>query len=214
MQEHALWKLMHDSGLTPAGVYLCTVSAADGGGMSPTILAQTTGSRALTAARSPAAERPVLVLDQHGANQGANVIATDACTIAGASGADSCYSLTDRGTFDYLTSGTDPAGTITHLQIVTRDNDASAPGGANELINYFHVYIINPAKPSETVNLQGAQDFVSVLTSSAFQSQLKTYLNTTTDPGGAPFKPTASPGLTLGGVDRRGHRRAAGDRQR
>ena len=80
-----------------------------------------------------------------------------------------CYVLTDRGTFDYLASGTDPAGSIPNLKIVTRDDSASAPGGADELINYFHVYIINPNKPGETVNLTAAKDFVSFLTSSTFQ---------------------------------------------
>src|SRR6202012_1893433 len=119
-------------------------------------------------------------------NQAANVVATNACTAGGGNGAE-CYSLPYRGTFDYLVSGNDPAGTIPNLKIVTRDNSASAPGGAHELTNYFHVYIINPNKPGETVNVPAAQDFVTFLTSQAFQSQLKSYLNTTTDPGGAPF---------------------------
>ena len=72
--------------------------------------------------------------------------------------ANSCYTLTDRGTFDFLASKNSPsAGTtgIPHLAIVARDNSASAPGGANALINYFHAYIINPSKPGETVNLDG-----------------------------------------------------------
>ncbi len=64
------------------------------------------------------------------------------------------------------------------------------------LVNYFHVYIINPSKPGETVNLPAAQDFVSFLTSQAFQSQLKTYLPTT-DPAGPPFVADASPNLTV-----------------
>ena len=108
-------------------------------------------------------------------NQAANVVATNACTGTGVV-ANGCYSLTDRGTYDYLASGTDPAGTIPGLQILTRDNSASAPGGANELINYFHAYIINPNSPGETVNLPAAQDFINLLTSSAVQAQLKYYL--------------------------------------
>src|SRR6202012_809132 len=95
-------------------------------------------------------------------NQAASVLAANSCN-GFQSGPNTCYVLTDRGTFDYLASGTDPAGTIANLKIVTRDNDASAPGGANELINYFHVYIINPSKPGETVNMTAAQDFVSFL---------------------------------------------------
>ena len=71
------------------------------------------------------------------------------------------------------------AATVTNLKIVTRDSSANGPRRPYELINYFHVYIINPSKPGETVNLTAAQDFVSFLTSPAFQSQLKTYLPTT-----------------------------------
>jgi ABC-type tungstate transport system permease subunit len=198
VQEHALWKLMFDSGLTPAGVVVCAVSDADGGGMSPInpTTQATSGQPCPDSGTVSGAgnDNPPWYVINAGANQGANVLATDACTLGAVPGG--CYSLTDRGTFDYLVSGTDPAGTITHLQIVTRDNAASAPGGANELTNYFHVYVLNPAKPNQTVNLQGARDFVSVLTSSTFQSRLATYLNNTSDPGGAPFRADASPGLT------------------
>jgi ABC-type tungstate transport system permease subunit len=199
VQEHALWKLMFDSGLTPAGVVVCNVSAADGGGMSPILPATqaTSGQPCPDSGTVASPNNPPWYLINSGANQGANVVATNACTIPTAVAA-SCYSLTDRGTFDYLSSGTSPSAPtgIPNLQMVTRDNDASAPGGSNELINYFHVYIINPAKPGQTVNVQGAQDFVSLLTSSGFQSSLKTYLNTTTDPGGPPFKAVASPSIT------------------
>ena len=88
--------------------------------------------------------------------------------------------------------------------MVTRQNSASAPGGAFELINYFHVYIINPAKPNETVNLPAAQDFVNFLTSPTFQSQLKNYLPTG-DPGGPPFVADASPNLTASGIPAKYH---------
>ncbi len=44
-----------------------------------------------------------------GLTQGPNVLAANACTGL-PSGANCCYVLTDRGTFDYLASGTDPAG--------------------------------------------------------------------------------------------------------
>ncbi len=64
------------------------------------------------------------------------------------SGANSCYVFTDRGTFDFLVGRGHHHGRARawspNLKIVTRDNSASAPGGANELTNYFHVYIINP----------------------------------------------------------------------
>ena len=89
---------------------------------------------------------------------------------------NSCYVFTDSGTYDYLASGTDPAGTIPALKVVPSDNSASAPGGAFELINYFHGYIINPSKPGQTVNLTAAQDFLNYITSPAVQAQVATYL--------------------------------------
>ena len=35
IEEHAIWQLVNDAGLTPAGVTLCTVTAPNGGGMAP-----------------------------------------------------------------------------------------------------------------------------------------------------------------------------------
>jgi tungstate transport system substrate-binding protein len=197
--EHGYWQLVNDSGLTPAGVSLCTVSAADGGGMSPinTAVQATSGQPCPDSGTvSVPANLPAWYKINAG-NQAANVVATNACTGAGVV-ANGCYSLTDRGTYDFLASGTDPAGTIPNLKIVTRDNSASAPGGANALINYFHAYIINPSSPGETVNLTAAQDFVNFLTSSAIQGQLKNYLPTV-DPGGPPFVADASPTITAAG---------------
>ena len=196
VEEHAIWALVASSGLQPASLTLCTVSAADGGGMSP--IAASAG----VANGGPCPDSGT-VLSSHapswyqitGTSQASTVETTNNCN-----GFKGCYTITDRGTFDYLSSGTDTsAATITNLKIVTRNNSASAPGGQYELINYFHVYIINPSKPGETVNLTAAQDFVSFLTSPTFQSQLKTYLPTT-DPGGPPFVADASPNLTVSGL--------------
>jgi tungstate transport system substrate-binding protein len=198
--EHGYWQLVSSAGLTPAGVVLCTVSAADGGGMSPIDPSvQATSGQACPDSGTVAGTNNDLPswYKINSGNQAANVIATNACTGTGVV-ANSCYSLTDRGTFDFLASGTDPAGTIPSLQIVTRDNVASAPGGANALINYFHVYIINPNAPNEAVNLPAAQDFVNFLTSPGLQSQLKGYLPTV-DSGGPPFVADASPTLTASG---------------
>ena len=103
-----------------------------------------TASRAPTAAPSAAPDAPVVVR-HHRAHPGPNVIAANACTARSPAAPNTCYVLTDRGTFDYLASGTDPAGTIPNLRILTRDDSASAPGGADELVNYFHAYIINPS---------------------------------------------------------------------
>jgi hypothetical protein len=125
-------------------------------------------------------------------------VAANTCSFP--SGANTCYVLTDRGTFDYLASGSSPAGGsagIPNLRIVTRGpQDASAPGGANLLVNYFHAYVINPAKPGESVNLPAARDFVDLLTSPALQERLGHYLG-----GGdvAPFVADASPAITSAG---------------
>lgn len=198
VEEHTLWALLNSSGLQPASLVLCTVSAADGGGMSPikSTVQATSGQPCPDSGTVNSTDAPSWYVINN-VNQGLSVIAANTCN-GFSSGPNSCYVLTDRGTFDYLASGTDPAGSIPNLKIVTRDNDASAPGGANELINYFHLYIINPTKPGETVNVPAAQDFVSFMTSQAFQAQLKNYLPTA-DPGGPPFKADASPNLTVSG---------------
>jgi tungstate transport system substrate-binding protein len=200
VEEHALWALMASAGLTPAGVVTCNVSAADGGGATPisSSVQATSGQPCPDSGSVSQADAPSWY-HINGGNQAANVVATNACTAAGGNG-NNCYSLTDRGTFDYLASGTDPAGTVPNLKIVTRNNSASAPGGANELINYFHIYIINPSKPGETVNVTAAQDFVNFLTSTAVQGELKNYLANTGDPGGPPFVADASPHLTVSGL--------------
>jgi tungstate transport system substrate-binding protein len=207
VEEHQIWGLVHSSGLQPASLSLCVVSAADGGGMSPV------GNPALNSQPCPdsgtvqSPDNPSWYYINANSSQGNSVIAANACPPAEApSGPNTCYVLSDRGTFDYLASGTDPAGTIPNLKIVTRGpQSAAAPGGADALVNYFHVYIINPSKPGETVNLPAAQDFVSFLTSPSFQGQLKTYLAKTGDPGGAPFVADASPNLTATGLPKNYH---------
>ena len=201
VEEHQLWRRVASAGLLPSGVVLCDVSAADGGGSSP-ISPSVQGSSGQACPDSgtvSGTDAPGWYFVNSGANQGANVIAANACTV-GAAGANSCYVLSDRGTFDYLASGLDPAGAIPNLKIVTRDNAAGAPGGAYALINYFHAYVINPSVSGETVNLTAAQDLVSFLTSPAFQSQLKGYLAKTGDPAGAPFVADASPTVTASGL--------------
>jgi ABC-type tungstate transport system permease subunit len=205
VKEHALWALMAGAGLTPAGVVTCNVSAADGGGATPikSTVQATSGQPCPDSGSVSQTDAPSWY-HINGGNQAANVVATNACTAGGGNGSN-CYSLTDRGTFDYLASGTDPAGTVPNLKIVTRNNSASAPGGATELINYFHIYIINPSKPGETVNVTAAQDFVNFLTSTAVQGGLKNYLAHTGDPGGPPFVADASPHLTVKGLPKTYH---------
>ena len=205
---------MDSAGLTPAGVVLCTVSAADGGGATPikSSVQATSGQRVPRQRQRQPGGRSELVLHQR--RQPGRERGRDQRVHGWRRRGNNCYSLTDRGTFDFLASGTDPAGTVPNLKIVTRNNSASAPGGANELINYFHVYIINPNKPGETVNVTAAKDFVNFLTSTAVQGELKNYLANTGDPGGPPFVADASPHLTVEWPAEDLSRRQARDRQR
>ncbi|HTU97061.1 MAG TPA: hypothetical protein VMF14_14540 [Solirubrobacteraceae bacterium] len=201
VEEHAIWALVNSAGLTPAGVTLCTVSATDGGGMSP-VNTGAQGDPCPDSGTVAAPHNPAWYDINSGASQGANLVATNACT-GFTSGTNSCYSLTDRGTWDFLASKNSPqagATGIPNLAILTRDNSASAPGGADALVNYFHIYIINPDKPGETVNLTAAQDFLNFITDSNIQSQLKGYLTGTAgDNGTKVYTATASPSLTAAG---------------
>ncbi|HVW47658.1 MAG TPA: substrate-binding domain-containing protein [Solirubrobacterales bacterium] len=87
-----------------------------------------------------------------------------------------CYEMTDRGTFNRLVSN----GSVTTLQIVSQNNEASAPGGQNLLTNPFTFYAINPAKePNININVEGAKALMEYLTSEAFQAGLASYPNVT-----------------------------------
>jgi ABC-type tungstate transport system permease subunit len=203
VEEHKLWALMNTAGLSPSGVILCDVSAADGGGMTPisSSVQSTSGMACPDNGTVSQADAPAWYVINSNTTQTGNVMAANSCT----QGAGKCYVLSDRGTVDYLMSGT-TAGTVNlipNLKIVTRDDSASAPGGQYELVNYFHAYIINPSAPNESVNLAAAQAFISFLTSQSFQAQLKNYLENSTitgDSGGAPFVADASPTITESGL--------------
>lgn len=241
VEEHAIWASVDSSGLRPSTLTLCVVSATNGGGETP-VAANLGFSDGAPCASLPAGDQtsglpsgaglPDWYITT-GANQGQNVLDADQCT-AGTGGthgidsssAGSCYVLTDRGTYDWLDSGTDPAGKVTHLAIDTRNNSSTAPGGADALINYFHAYIINQAKvqaatssSAPTVNLPAAQDLITLLTSPSFQASLQNYLAVTgttssnltpinpLDTGGAPFIGDASPAISelgLSGAHRYG----------
>jgi tungstate transport system substrate-binding protein len=188
--EHAIWQLVSSSGLSPAGLALCTVSSADGGGETPIVPGIVPAGAACPGGLPPAGDLPKWYVAT-GLTQGPNVQNANACN-GYPSGANSCYVFTDSGTYDYLQSGTDPAGTVPALKIVTQNNSANAPGGQYELVNYFHGYIINPNKPGQSVNLPAAQDFLNYITSPAVQAQVAAYLQA----NGKPFTPTASPLLS------------------
>ncbi|HEU0317812.1 MAG TPA: substrate-binding domain-containing protein, partial [Solirubrobacteraceae bacterium] len=197
--EHQIWALL-GSNSPPAGLLLCTVSAANGGGETPVAA----GTVASQGAPCPGGLPPSSALPpwykQTGLTQGPNVVNANVCNYPPLS-AGKCYVFTDRGTFAFLASGTDPAGTIPNLTILTRNNSAAAPGGASLLVNYFHAYVINPAAfppPSNVqINVPAALDFVNFLTSPALQSQLKNYLGASNDP---PFTADASPLITASGI--------------
>jgi ABC-type tungstate transport system permease subunit len=190
VSEHAIWQLVSSSGLSPAGLALCAVSAANGGGETPITPGIVSAGAPCPGGLPPAGDLPAWYAAT-GLSQGPNVQAANACN-GFPSGPNSCYVFTDSGTYDYLASGTDPAGSIPALRIVTQGNGANAPGGRYELINYFHGYIINPSKPGETVNLPAAQAFLNYITSPTVQAQVAAYLQG----HGTPFTPTASPLLT------------------
>jgi tungstate transport system substrate-binding protein len=198
VSEHGVWALVSSSGLSPAGLLLCTVSAANGGGETPIA-----AGHGVTASGQPCPGAGALPTGAAlpswyvatGLTQGPNVQLANACN-GFKSGPNSCYVYTDGGTYDYLASGTDPAGAIPALKVVSSDNSATAPGGAFELVNYFHGYVINPAKPNQSVNLPAAKDFIAYITSPAAQAQVGQYLASAHLAGGAPFTPTASPIVT------------------
>jgi ABC-type tungstate transport system permease subunit len=200
VEEHQIWALVAKLPALPPGLALCVVGAADGGGLTPVSAASGLNGLPCSATGLPPASALPSWYVATGLTQGPNVVAANAC--AGyASGPGSCYVFTDRGTYDYLDSGLDPAGAVPGLFIFTRNNSASAPGGADELINYFHAYVINPNKCIACgVNLTAAEDFTTFITSPALQSQLKYYLDDTSDPDGAPFIADASPIISEAGI--------------
>ena len=192
--EHGIWQLVSSSGLSPAGLLLCTVSAANGGGEAPIAAGHGVTASGQTCPNNGALPTGTALPAWYvatGLTQGPNVQAANACN-GYPSGANSCYVFTDSGTYHYLASGSDPAGSVSALKIVSQNNSATAPGGQYGLINYFRGYIINPRKPGQTVNLPAAKDFLNYITSPTVQAQVAAYLQSQ----GSPFKPTASPLLT------------------
>jgi ABC-type tungstate transport system permease subunit len=202
VEEHQIWALLVNSAgdSEVPGVTFCQLSAANGGGYSPSA----TSGPCPTSISYPAWYHAT------GLTQAPNVEAGDSCnfTNSQASGQDDCYVLTDRGTFDYLVS----TGAISHLGIVTRDDSAAAPGGSTLLTNYFHAYAINPAAvpPGSNIDTTGAVDFLDYLTSAATQAAISGYLQ-----GGGdtpPFTGDAQPRF-IGVTSTLRHHAAAGTSQ-
>jgi tungstate transport system substrate-binding protein len=176
VSEHSIWPLT-------TGVTTCTVSTTNGGGTTPS----TTGGDC------PATVTPPSWYAVTGDKQGANVQAADTCA-KGTFPNGGCYVYTDRGTFEYLQS----QALLKTLQVVVRDNDASARGGSTALTNSFHAYAVNPAKFAGNSNVHLnptlANEFLSYLTLPSTQANIGAYLANAQ--GGAPFLPDASPLIT------------------
>ncbi len=112
-----------------------------------------------------------------------------------------CYEMTDRGTFNRLINN----GSVKALQIVTQNNESSAPGGQNLLTNPFVVYVINPAKvPGVNINVEGAKALVAYLTSEAFQARLASFPNTSQPAFFADAHPQMSAGPGVSGTVKAG----------
>jgi tungstate transport system substrate-binding protein len=123
-----------------------------------------------------------------GGGQAETVLLAQQCPFNGGG----CYEMTDRGTYNRLLAN----GSVTALQFVSQNNEASAPGGPNLLTNPFSVYAINPARlPGVSINVEGAKALIAYLTSEAFQAQLAGYPPSTTPAFFADAHPrlTASP---------------------
>jgi tungstate transport system substrate-binding protein len=187
VEEHQIWQYLTDSSgaSTVSGLTQCQVSAANGGGYSPST----------TSGACPASISYPSWYHATGLTQGPNVEAGDTCNFANAlsSKNNDCYVLTDRGTFDYLES----THAISSLKVVTRDDSATAPGGSTLLTNYFHAYAINPAAvpAASNIDVTGAADFLNYLTSPAAQLAVSGYL-VGVNGDTAPFTGDAAPVVT------------------
>src|SRR4051794_22349465 len=109
---------------------------------------------------------------------------TQQCPFAGRG----CYTITDRGTLQQLTSNR----AITALRTLMDDQSGTARGGRNLMLNVYNVYAINPAKYAAG-NLQGALAFLDFMTSRAFQDALARFPSRAR-PG---FFPAAFPKVTF-----------------
>jgi tungstate transport system substrate-binding protein len=175
VQEHAIW-----TGTT--GVDTCSVSAANGGGTSPS----TTSGACANPIAYPSWYKAT------GKTQAPNIIDGDVCNFPNGG----CYVFTDRGTFQYLQS----TAAISNLKLVTRANPAGDPALSNLLVNSFHAYALNPAKftdPSVKINSAAATAFLNWITSPAAQSAIGAFLSAGGDP---PFIPSAAPNLDVTSV--------------
>jgi len=122
-----------------------------------------------------------------GVGQAAMLSITNQCNFS----SHHCYTLVDRGTFNYL-AGQSPS-TVANLSLVSDRNDAPALGGPSLLVNPYHAYAVKPGTTPATVNIDGAMAFLDYLTSPAFQTAVANYPSAS-----APaFTPDARPKITI-----------------
>jgi ABC-type tungstate transport system permease subunit len=202
VEEHEIWQLVGEQTSLPPGLLLCALPASLGGGETPVASGQVAAQGDACPSNGgnpPSGTQVPTWYVTTGANQGKNVQDADTCSYS--TGANTCYVFSDRGTYDYLKSGTDPAGDITNLTILSNQNSSTAPGGQYLLTNYFHGYVINPNESYDAgqVNVPAAQDFLNFVTSPTVQAELATYLPSI-DPEGPPFVADASPIITDSGI--------------
>jgi tungstate transport system substrate-binding protein len=105
-----------------------------------------------------------------------------------------CYTITDRGTLQQLTSNR----AITALRTVMDEQSARARGGQQLMLNVYNVYAISPRK-YPAVNIQGARAFMDFMTSQSFQDALARFPSRRR-PG---FFPAAFPRVELSRTPRR-----------
>jgi tungstate transport system substrate-binding protein len=190
--EHQIWAAMNSANEVPTGVQLCTVSVANGGGMTP-IQAGSTGAGAAGAA-CPATVVPPTWYVVNSATQAANIHDADVCA---SPGNNDCYVFTDRGTFDNVQGGKNPLSTPTSLNLYTENDTKSTEDPTGTLlVNTFHSYAINPAATSgnSATDPAGATALLNYLTSPAAQAKIAMYQ---VSAAGVPdFRPDAAPTVT------------------
>lgn len=170
---------------------LCPVSAANGGGYTPAVAGIACPTALPSGSQLPA------WYEATGLTQGPNVISANTCSYSAAG--NDCFVFTDDGTYANVQN----LGEIPDLAVVTSDNSAAgALGGPNELVNYFHGYIINSTACGCSVNLTAANDFMALLTSPTMQADIASYLSGTAYAGtyGNVYTATAAPTITASAV--------------
>jgi ABC-type tungstate transport system permease subunit len=103
------------------------------------------------------------------AEQGQNLIDTNGCNASPPTYPTTyggCYTIVDRGTFNYQ----DSLGNTSHLKVLSQKNCSTCTGGAGLLTNPFHAYLVKSTMANKPGDLPAAQALISYLTSNTFQN--------------------------------------------